>query len=284
MLPALAEGGGWTTVPYTTVEFASSVRDLLLRHGVPSDLIINIGAHSMKSTLLSWVAKFGLDKPTRRMLGYHAEPKDKSVETYSRDAMAAPLRKLDEVLAAVRSGRFLPDANRSGHFVDDAENIHGRLPQASGHNSGERRSSLSRMSDPHLPRHDRTPPEAPGDRTGERRSSLSPSRHPPCLQPVPLLDPRGSGAAPSAPPLGPASSAGPPSSSSIASPGSTTSDDSDAEKVTKAEDAAQIVVNTATKTHHIMTGEDTLMCNQPARRCIPVRRLPSGARLCSRCF
>ena len=129
MLPALAEGGGWTTVPYTTVEFASSVRDFLLRHGVPADLIINIGAHSMKSTLLSWVAKFGLDKPTRRMLGYHAAPKDKSVETYSRDAMAAPLRELDKVLDAVRSGRFAPDATRSGHFVDIDATERGHLPQ-----------------------------------------------------------------------------------------------------------------------------------------------------------
>ena len=278
-------------MPYTTVEFASSIRDLLLRHGVTADAIVNIGAHSMKSTLLSWIAKYGLDKPTRRMLGYHAEPKDKSVETYSRDAMAAPMRKLDEVLAAVRSGRFLPDANRSGHFVDDPASFHGQLHQVQRHESGEELSRLSRRSDLRHHRHDRTPPKAPSDRTSEELLRLSTSRHSPRLRPAPLHHPQVAGVASSASPAVPASSAGPPSSSSsVASPASTTSDDSDAEKVTNAkkdeltDGAVQVVVNTATKTHHIQTDDETLLCKQPARRCVPVSRLPSGARLCSRCF
>ena len=291
MIPARAEGGGWATVPYTTVEFASSVRDLLLRHGVTADAIVNIGAHSMKTTLLSWIAKYGLDKPTRRMLGYHAEPKDKSVETYSRDAMAAPMRKLDEVLAAVRSGRFLPDANRSGHFVDDPASVHGQVHQVQRHDPGEELSRLSRGSDLRHHRHELCESKVPSDRTSEELLRLSTSRHSPLHLPVPLHRPQAAGASSSAPEGVPATSVGPPSSSSsVASPASTTSDDSEAEKVANekkdelTDGSMQVVVNTATKTHHIQTDEATLLCRQPARRCVPVSRLPSGARLCSRCF
>ena len=72
----------------------------------------------MMATLLSWASKFGLAKATRRSLGYHAEPGDKAVETYSRDALATPLRELDRVLDAVRRGSFRPDTTRSGDFID----------------------------------------------------------------------------------------------------------------------------------------------------------------------
>lgn len=41
-------------------------------------------------------------------------------ETYARDAMAAPLRELLRVLAAVRANTFCPDATRSGMFVNIA--------------------------------------------------------------------------------------------------------------------------------------------------------------------
>ena len=78
-----------------------------------------------------------------------------------------------------------------------------QIPQASGDDSGERRSSLSRMSDPRLPRHVRTPPQVPGDRSGERRPSLSPSRHPRCLRPVLPFDPHGPSATSSSSASGP---------------------------------------------------------------------------------
>ena len=36
--------------------------------------------------------------------------------TYSRDAMAEPLRRLTAVIQSVRAGKFDPDASRSGYF------------------------------------------------------------------------------------------------------------------------------------------------------------------------
>ena len=75
-----------------------------------------IGSHSGKVTLLSWCAKYGAEKGTRRALGYHVPLKDRSVRVYSRDYQAAPMRKLAVVLAAVSDGSFIPDETRSGRF------------------------------------------------------------------------------------------------------------------------------------------------------------------------
>ena len=40
-------------------------------------------------------------------------------ETYSRDALASPLRKLAEMIEAIRAGKFMPDNTRSGRFLQD---------------------------------------------------------------------------------------------------------------------------------------------------------------------
>ena len=38
---------------------------------------------------------------------------------YSRDAMSAPLRKMQAMMRAIRLKQFFPDATRSGYFVAD---------------------------------------------------------------------------------------------------------------------------------------------------------------------
>jgi len=98
------EAGHWIR------EFATSLTQL------PTEVVKSFGASSFKPTLLSWVAKFGIDTGSRRLLGYHVKPKDKSVLIYSRDALAKPLRELGGVLDSVRRGSFLPDSDRSGRF------------------------------------------------------------------------------------------------------------------------------------------------------------------------
>ena len=86
--------------------------------GFSQDEVRNISSHSLKATTLSWANKFGIDREARRDSGYHANPADKAVAAYSRDAMAAPLRHLVVLFSAVASGSFLPDESRSGRFVD----------------------------------------------------------------------------------------------------------------------------------------------------------------------
>merc|ERR1712129_251285 len=82
--------------------------------GSTQEQLENIGAHSMKGTVLSWSAKANLPRHSRRLLGYHIAKGDKTMEIYSRDSMAGPLRDLDGLLVKIRSGSFMPDATHSG--------------------------------------------------------------------------------------------------------------------------------------------------------------------------
>ena len=92
------------------------LRRLLLKLGVEAAGLSNVGSHSCKATLLSMAAKGGLSRDDRRTLGNHVAPNDRSVDIYSRDVMAAPLRNLALLLKQVRDGAFEPDASRSGRW------------------------------------------------------------------------------------------------------------------------------------------------------------------------
>ena len=70
--------------------------------------------HGAKATVLSMAAKFGLGEEDRCVLGYHAYRRS-SAAIYTRDLHAAPLRRLERMLACVRNGTFMPDASRSGN-------------------------------------------------------------------------------------------------------------------------------------------------------------------------
>ena len=75
------------------------------------------GTHSAKATVLSWASKYGISHDDRRLLGYHAAAGDKSMLTYSRDAMAGPLREMARVVRDIKAGVFRPDTTRSGYFL-----------------------------------------------------------------------------------------------------------------------------------------------------------------------
>ena len=113
-----------TKRPITSDEMGKWVRMLLERHG--ADLTgRKITSHSCKSTMLSYMAKFGCDITTREILGGHVSHL-KSVLTYIRDGLAGPMRELEKVLLSIRQNKFCPDASRSGRFnevckVEDCE-------------------------------------------------------------------------------------------------------------------------------------------------------------------
>ena len=92
------------------------IRHLLEKLGVERSLLRNVGSHSCKATLLSLAAKAGVGRETRRLLGGHSPPNDKSVDIYARDVLATPMRELGEVVLMVRDGSFDPDASRSGRW------------------------------------------------------------------------------------------------------------------------------------------------------------------------
>eukprot|EP00435_Cladocopium_sp_Y103_P076319 s49_g90.t1 len=75
-----------------------------------------VSSHSMKCTMLSYLAKRGVEMPDRLLLGYHTSPFTMGL-TYSRDAMARPLQILENMLGEIRMGHFMPDCTRSGRLV-----------------------------------------------------------------------------------------------------------------------------------------------------------------------
>lgn len=92
------------------------LRHLMERLGVERWSLRNVGSHSCKATLLSLAAKAGLGRETRRLLGGHSPPNDKSVEVYARDVLATPMQELGKIMRMVRDGSFDPDASRSGRW------------------------------------------------------------------------------------------------------------------------------------------------------------------------
>eukprot|EP00435_Cladocopium_sp_Y103_P039500 s3763_g10.t1 len=120
LMPAPALDGSPSQRPLSATEAGAWLRTLLLgSKDQPSGQ--KLTAHSMKSTMLSFAAKYGLSAETRLQLGYHTSG-FKMVHTYSRDAAAQPLLELEKVLTAVREGSFLPDCTRSGRFVHSNAN------------------------------------------------------------------------------------------------------------------------------------------------------------------
>ena len=116
LITSPVQGGGWSKVPLPVGMAAEWLRGLLK---CDEETAGRIATHSCKSTLLSMCAKFGVEGTMRRFLGYHSHSKDQSLLTYSRDAMALPLRRLGTVIEAIRNKQFFPDHTRSGYFAED---------------------------------------------------------------------------------------------------------------------------------------------------------------------
>jgi hypothetical protein len=112
--------GTWSHRRLSTQDCSVWFREVLSRiTPMEPERLRSIGSHSLKATLLSWLAKFGVSPASRRRLGGHVKPGDRTMAEYSRDELAGPLRDLDRVLTAVRLGVFAPDNTRSGRFAHD---------------------------------------------------------------------------------------------------------------------------------------------------------------------
>lgn len=92
----------------------------LLCREIAVDSERKISSHSMKSTMLSMLAKRGVSMEDRLVSGYHSSP-FKIGLTYCRDGMSRPLMILESMLAEIRKGRFHPDETRSGRLKDVAQ-------------------------------------------------------------------------------------------------------------------------------------------------------------------
>ena len=109
VLPAPV-GKGWSVRPVTCSEPAQLLRLLI---SVDDG---SVASHSLKSTCLSWAAKAGLPRESRRLLGRHADALQGSDSFYSRDLAIGPVRELQTVIRWIREGLFFPDNNRAEYF------------------------------------------------------------------------------------------------------------------------------------------------------------------------
>ena len=114
ILPAPDKQGQWCARSVTASEATKWLNELLKQN---SPNLEQVSSHSLKCTALSWLAKAGTEPHFRLILGHHSTQKG-SLETYSRDVLAAPLRALDDVLRQIRMGALQPDLTRSGHIQD----------------------------------------------------------------------------------------------------------------------------------------------------------------------
>eukprot|EP00435_Cladocopium_sp_Y103_P016654 s1417_g4.t1 len=112
-MPAPIMGGGWSQSRLSTSEASNWLCEVLKKYSMEKADMSNVGAHSMKATALSWMAKAMISEKLRRLMGYHVKPKDTSLVIYSRDALAAGLDALLKVMADIRTYRFRPDLPRS---------------------------------------------------------------------------------------------------------------------------------------------------------------------------
>ena len=108
---------GWHTLPLSAEAATNWLRSMIQTGDYFDERRLpDIGTHSCKSTCLSWLAKWGSSPDVRRLMGYHVADKMSTMLIYGKDNTSAGLREIDEVLDAIKSGDFLPDARRADMF------------------------------------------------------------------------------------------------------------------------------------------------------------------------
>ena len=121
LLPRLTCDYSWSGDAVGSTETTRWVNALLDRV-LKSPAASGFTSQGLKATSLSWMAKAGYPEETRRVLGHHTLGAGRrTLEAYSRDVQAAPLRAFEECLSFIRSGNFLPDMTRSASFQEVSE-------------------------------------------------------------------------------------------------------------------------------------------------------------------
>ena len=90
LLPAPDVSGGWSARPVTSSEVKKWLCTMLKQmQGFDST---GLTGHGLKATTLSMLSKFGASEEVRLILGHHSLRRKSTLESYSRDIQAAPLR------------------------------------------------------------------------------------------------------------------------------------------------------------------------------------------------
>lgn len=117
LLPVPDGSGAWTNRPSDSSEVGKWLTMCLTGSGFDTS---GLSAHGMKATTLSFLSKWGANPDDRTILGHHSLKHRSSLECYSREIQAGPLRVLESCLKDIRAGAFKPDLSRSGYFSGEA--------------------------------------------------------------------------------------------------------------------------------------------------------------------
>ena len=115
--PANADATVWTKRALSSEEGSDFMRKILRS---PKTAVRRISSHSLKSTFMSWTAKYGLSEHSRAVLARHLSKAATATAVYSRDLLSPILREFNLVLDAIKSGAFCPDSTRSGMLTPGA--------------------------------------------------------------------------------------------------------------------------------------------------------------------
>ena len=137
LLPSPTEGGGWSSSPISAEASSAWLRSLLITAGQPAEVVMKYGSHSCKSTILSWLSKYGVEPHVRAILGYHVSKAGGTELVYGRDNLSAPLRVMEDVVSQVAQSNFDPDATRSGMFSKGTAGSDGANKAESDESSSE---------------------------------------------------------------------------------------------------------------------------------------------------
>ena len=111
-MPVPLAGGKWGQVPLEPSQATTWIREIFSKLRPGCD-VSDIATHSLKTTILSWMAKCSCPEEIRRLAGYHVDPGSKSALEYSRDAQAPVLHAIDGIMLIIREHIFNPDVARS---------------------------------------------------------------------------------------------------------------------------------------------------------------------------
>ena len=128
-MPSLLRNGDFGSEALPSSAATLWLREALVLGGSSVESVAGVSTHSLKSTMLSWLAKRGIDTATRQLLGYHSQGLSLSMLHYSRDALSGPLRVLGGLLHEIRSELFFPDLGRSGYLANELAPPETRKPE-----------------------------------------------------------------------------------------------------------------------------------------------------------
>ena len=121
LLPVPQSSGEWMGVGVTSSEAGRWLKQILAQMASGgysnSTALDDLTGHGMKSTTLSWLSKWGASPDDRLILGHHSLKGRSSLECYSRDIQASPLRALEQCMLHIRKEIFRPDLGRSGYIL-----------------------------------------------------------------------------------------------------------------------------------------------------------------------